>query len=82
MTSIWQAIRLHYGFQTTGAHFLDFHNIKLEQGERPEDLFQRLQSFVEDSLFRSDGSIKHHGKISTDDEKLSPSLENVIVLTC
>ena len=22
--SIWQAIRLHFGFQTTGSHFLDF----------------------------------------------------------
>ena len=81
MTSIWQAIGLQYGFQTTGAHFLDFNSIKLEPGERPEDLFQHLQSFVEDNLLKSDGSIKHHGEISTDDEELSPSLENVIVLT-
>ena len=28
--SIWQAIRSHFGFQSTGAHFLDFSNIKLE----------------------------------------------------
>ena len=27
--SIWQAIRAHYGFQSTGAHFLDFSSIKV-----------------------------------------------------
>ena len=27
---IWQAIRMHFGFQLTGAHFLDFDNIHLE----------------------------------------------------
>ena len=37
--SIWQAIRMHYGFQSTGAHFLNFSNIKLEQDECPEDLY-------------------------------------------
>ena len=42
MNSIWQAIRLHFGFQSTGGHFLDFNSIKLEIGERPEDLYQRL----------------------------------------
>ena len=37
MRAIWQAIRAHYGFQSTGAHFLDFSNIRLEPDERPED---------------------------------------------
>ena len=48
--SIWQAIRLHFGFQATGAHFIDFANIQLNPDERPEDLFQRLMAFVEDNL--------------------------------
>ena len=81
MNSIGQAIRLHYGFQSTGPHFIDFNNIKLEPGERPEDLYQRLQSFVEDSLLTADSLIKHHGEVSKEDEELSPSLENMIVLT-
>lgn len=42
--SIWQAIRAHYGFQSTGAHFLDLINIALKPDERPEDLFQRLMA--------------------------------------
>ena len=40
--SIWQAIRAHYGFQSTGAHFLHFASIKLNVYECPEDLFQWL----------------------------------------
>ncbi|CAG2186669.1 unnamed protein product [Mytilus edulis] len=27
INSIWQSIRLHYGFQSTGGHFLDFNSI-------------------------------------------------------
>ena len=50
LTHIWQNIRLHYGFQSTGGHFLDIYNINLEADERPEDLFQRLMAFVDDNL--------------------------------
>ena len=81
INSIWQVIRLHFGFQTSGGHFLDFNNIKLENNERPEDLYQRLMSFVEDNLLRADGSIKHHGDVPEDNEELTPSLENFVVLT-
>ena len=36
--STWQSIRMHYVFQSTGAHFIDFIDIKLQPDERPEDL--------------------------------------------
>lgn len=81
MNSIWQAIRAHFGFQTSGSRFLDFNDIKLEPGEKPEDLFQRLTCFVEDNLLRTDGGIKHHNETPTIDEELSPTTENIIVLT-
>ena len=55
MSSIWQAIRLHLGFQSTGAHFLDFNNITLAPAEHPEDLYQRLMSFIEDNLLLANG---------------------------
>ena len=45
LSVIWQTIRQHYGFQATGAHFLDLSDIKLMPGEKPEDLFQRLHAF-------------------------------------
>ena len=80
MQSVWNMIRKHYGFQVTGAHFLDFANLNLEAGERPEDLFQRLMAFVEDTLLRAN-SLSHHGEVPTEDEDLTPTLENFIVLT-
>ncbi|PFX31306.1 hypothetical protein AWC38_SpisGene3850 [Stylophora pistillata] len=74
-------IRMHYGFQSTGAHFIDLNNIKLEPNERPEDLFQRLMSFEEDNLLVANGPNTHHGEAVTSDEELSPSLENLVILT-
>ena len=81
ISSVWQAIRAHYVFQSTGARFLDFSNIKLEVDERPEDLFQRLMSFTEDNLLVANGPVTHHGSHVTSDEELTPTLENMVVLT-
>jgi hypothetical protein len=81
MRTIWQAIRAHYGFQSTGAHFLDFNNIRLEPDKRPEDLYQRLLSFIDENLLPANGNIRHHGEDVPTDEELTPSLENIIVLT-
>ena len=77
---LWQAVRAHYGFQSTGAHFLDFNNIRLEPDERPEDLYQRILSFIDDSLLKANDNIQHHGENVSADEQLSPTLENMIVL--
>ena len=57
INDIWQLIRSHYGFQLTGSHFLEMAEIKLEHGERPEDLFQRLSAFIDDSLLTNGGPI-------------------------
>ena len=81
VNGIWQAIRAHYGFQSTGADFLDFNNIRLEPDERPEDLYQRILSFVDDSLPKTSDNIQHHGENVSADEELSPTLENMIVLS-
>lgn len=80
LSDIWTKIREHYGFQTTGSRFLDLVQICLEPEERPEDLYQRLVSFVDDNLLTADSGLTHHGDRITTDEELSPSLENLIVL--
>ena len=77
---IWQNIRLHYGFQTSGSHFIDLACISLGADERPEDLYQRLLAFVDDNLLRPEFGIAHHGVIPTEEEELSPTLENFITL--
>ena len=79
LNSIWQAIRAHFGFQTSGSHFLDLAEMKLKNEERPEDLFQRLTAFFEDNLVTKESCLKHHGDEVEEDE-ISPSLENTIVL--
>ena len=79
ITSIWQSIRAHFGFQSTGSHFLDLAELKLENEERPKDLFQRLTAFFEDNLLTMDCGLTHHGSTAID-EDMSPSLENTIIL--
>ena len=77
---IWQTIRQHFGFQVTGAQFIDFSDIHLAADERPEDLYQHLAAFVEDSLLRAN-VLTHHGEQVPEDAELTPTLENFIVLT-
>ena len=79
LNDVWQKIRLHYGFQSTGAHFLDLSNIHLSPDERPEDLYQRLMAFFEDNLLNVGGGISHQGETISTDEDLTPTLENTIV---
>ena len=80
LAQIWHTIRLHFGFQSSGAHLLDFAAIRRETDERPEDLFQRLMAFTEDNLLRSDGGISHQGLLPLVDEDMSPTLENFVTL--
>ena len=81
MSSIRQAILLHFGFQSTGADFLDFNDITLAPAERPEDLYQRLMSFIEDNLLLANGSIppwrgsrRRRGNVSYSLKSCSPRM--------
>lgn len=78
--SVWNTIRQHFRFQITGAHFIDFADIHLEGNERPEDLYKTLMAFEEDVLLKAN-SLSHHGNLITEDEELTLSLENYVVLT-
>ena len=77
LNDIWDKIRQHYGFHTTGSRFLDLANVKLQPAERPEDLYQRLVSFIDDNLLTTDSTVTHHLERIKRDEEVSPSLENV-----
>ena len=59
---IWQSIPLQFDPQSTGGHFIDFADIKMETGEKPKDLYQHLISFIENNLLEVGGNITHHGK--------------------
>ena len=70
LADTWQKTRQHYGFQSSGAHFLDLASIHLQPDERPEDLLQHLMAFFEDKLLSVHGGLTH----------LSPTLENTVVI--
>ena len=80
LATIWQTTRLHYGFQSTGSHFIDVVDIHLSYNQTNG---QRTctNDWLEDNLLQRDSQILHHGDVTTVDEELSPSLENMIVLT-
>ena len=78
LESVWQKIREHYGFLSTGSHFLELSNFKLEVDEKPEDLYQRLYAFYEDNLVTKSCGLTHNGEKVTVDEDLTPTIENTI----
>jgi len=80
LSTIWQLIRQHYGFQSSDSHFLDLASIKLEPDERPEDLYQRLMAFYEDNLLTTACGITHNGEVVAADEDMTASLENTVVV--
>ena len=73
---IWNVIQEDFGFQITGAHFLDFASLCLNPNERLEDLYQRITAFVEDSLLSANG-LYHHGEQLKEEEEISPTVENL-----
>ena len=77
---IWAKLREHYGIQTSGSKFIDVFSIRLNPGERYEDLYQRLLAFFEDNLLTNGGGLLHHGEAVVADEEFTPSLENMVVL--
>ncbi len=78
ISSVWQALRQHYGFQRTGSHFLDLVSIKYSSDDRPEDLYQQILAFFDDNLLHRDSGITHHGEVYGDEE-MTPTIENVVV---
>ena len=79
LDSIWSLLREHYGFQSTGSRFLTLSSMKLEPGEKPEDLYQKIVSFFDDNLLTTDGLL-HHGAHVAVNETVTPTVENAIVL--
>ena len=79
LDDVWQKIRLHGGFQRTGAHFLALANIRLEPNERQETLYQRLNAFFQDNLLTPQNGISHYGTTATIGEDMTPSLKKTVV---
>ena len=81
LASVWKAIRQHLNIQATGARILDLANMSLVPGERPEVLYERLLAFVDDNLMTAEGNLTHFGDAITEDEEVTPIVDNIIVVT-
>jgi hypothetical protein len=77
---VYQVIRQYYGFEQSEATFIDFIDIKMEEGERPERLYHRMRSSIIDNLLTTDSDLSHDHKKCVENERLSPTLERLIVL--
>lgn len=78
--SVWNFIRKYYSFQQSETQFLKLNNIKLEDNERPERLYQRILAHIQDNLLKKDGKLKHDGQPVQLDEDISPTVERLAVL--
>ena len=58
----------HHGFQSTGAHLIDFSDIRLEPDKHPEDLYQCLMAFTKDNLLHCYSGITHHGVVLAEED--------------
>ena len=77
---VWRAIKLHYGFQTSGGNFIDFVNIRFTPPERAETLYQRMLAFIGNNLMSPNNGIMHRGRAVAAEEDITPTIENLIVL--
>lgn len=78
LKSVWVSVRNYYGFSQNEANFLSFFDLTWEPNERPERLFRRLRSHVQDNKL-SQGGLLYDGKQLTDDEKISPTVDRLVV---
>ena len=60
---------------------MDFAELRAGSDQRTEDLHQRIMAFIEDDLLKANGGRAHSEEAITEDEELTPTLENIIVLT-
>ena len=78
---IWKKLHSHYQIEDSGANFLDFANITMGVNERPEDLYVRLDSFMENHLLKRGGKVQHDNEETAVDEVITAMVDNLIVLT-
>ena len=77
--AVWQKLRLFYNMETTGSLLNDTWGVVREPDETPQALYSRLKQLYDDNLLKKDG-LKHVDGRLEEDEDLSPTLHNTIVL--
>jgi len=79
---IWLFLRKRYNIDTRGVNFLRIVKVAYKSGANHQTYYQELRAAFVDNL-RKAGDARSHlkpGDVMTEDEKLSPSFEDAIVL--
>lgn len=79
LKQVWEKIRLYHNLEKSGALMSECFDIKRKPEESPQALFARLKQCFDDNLLTA-GGLQHVDGPLTEDEEMSPSLLNTIVL--
>ena len=78
---IFDYLLKHYGLETKGANFMDISKHSFKQGTPFQTFYKQYRaSFVDNLRKQGDVVVYKNDFVLTEDEKLSPSFENAIIL--
>ena len=78
---IFDYLLKHYGLETKGANFMDISKHSYKQGTPFQTFYKQYRaSFVDNLRRQGDTVLYKNDLVLTEDEKLSPSFENAIIL--
>ena len=78
---IFEYLKKHYGLETKGANFMNISQHVFKAGTPHQSFYKQYRASFVDNLRKRGDSVKYkNNHILTEDEKLSPSFENAIVL--
>ena len=79
LKEVWAKIKLHYNKQQAGSLLNDCFKVKREPDETPQALYSKLKQLYDENLLTA-GGLKYIDAPLTEDEELSPTLHNTIIL--
>ena len=77
---IFERLRGYYDCKKSGVKIIELMDFKIEPLESREALWERVYSFMEDSLITVSSGVQHKGRVLDADEHLTPTLLNICVV--
>lgn len=79
---IWKLIYTFYRCESNEVNFIEWDSLTIKSNERelPDLLYRRLRAFMRDNLLSTSSTVTFNNKTVSEDEKLTPTLERLIVL--
>ena len=81
-TWITDYLQQYYNIRKQGAHFFSINSIRYTAGDSYQNFYMELHGALEDSLRPQGATLLYkNNEVLEDDEEMSPTLENFVVLT-